>query len=143
MGVSLIATAEQVNRSVQTMSASYGIIGKDIDILINRSSLNIIDRINTRRSVNLGLDYKLHASTTLKFNGIYSYSNTDTKRQSKNYTHTGAGGVGYSMAYNPINENNTLHTSLSGRTNTKFLNMVIDYGVVFSENQGFIPDSRT
>ena len=143
LGVSLIATAEQVNRSVQTMSASYGIIGQEIDILINRSSLNLINRINTRRSLNLSLDYKLHSSTTLKFNGIYSYSNNDTKRQSKNYTHSGAGGVSYSMAFNPINRNNTIHTSLSGRTNTKFLNLAIDYGAVYSENRGYIPDSRT
>lgn len=143
LGVSLITTAERRNRSVQTMSASYGIQGQEIDILINRSNLNLINRINTRRSANLALDYRLGSSTLLKMNGIFAYSNTNTQRQSKNYNHTGAGGVSYSMQYTPINENRTLHTSLSGRTNVNFLNMVIDYGGVFSENKGFIPDSRT
>ncbi len=143
LGVSLIGTAEQVNRSVETMSASYGIIGQEIDILINRSSLNLIERTNTRRSLNLSLDYRLNSSTTLKFNGIYAYSNTNTQRQSKNYTHTGAGAVSYSMQYTPINERVTLHTSMSGRTNTNFLNMVLDYGFVFSNNTTNTPNSRT
>ena len=142
LGASLIASTERVNRGTHTMSAGYGITGQEIDILINNSSLNIINRTKTRRSVNLSMDYRLHASTVLKFNGIYSYSNTDTRSQSKRYNHTGAGGVSYNMQYDPINENNGLHTALSGRTNTRFLNMEIDYGLSFSQNKGNDPDNR-
>ncbi len=142
LGASLTLSTERVNRGTQTMSAGYGIIGEEIDILINASSLNIINRINTRSSANLSLDFQLHPSTKLKFNAMYSNANMDTQQQSKTYNHTGAGSVGYSMIHNPINENNTLYTSLRGKTNAKFLNMEIDYGLAYSQNQRYDPNSR-
>ncbi len=143
LGISLSGVAERVNRSTQTMSAGYGIQGEEIDILLNSSSLNLIEQINTRRSANVSVDYSPHSSTKLKLHSMYAYAGKDSKRQSKNYSHTGAGGASYSMAYNPDNINTTLHSALSGKTNTRFLNMELDYGVIYSQNKGEVSNSRS
>jgi len=143
LGVFLSVSAERVNRSTQTMSASYGLIGDSVDVYLNGSSLNIINRTNYRRSATLSLDYKLGSSTRLKLYGLYSHTNVDQMSQSKNYGHTGRGSVGYSMAHNPLNESDMIHTALSGQTNLNFLNMEIDYGVVYSQTNGNNPDSRS
>ncbi len=143
LGVFFSASAEKVNRGTHTMSANYGFIGEDPDLYLNNSNLNIIDRTNSRQSATLSLDYRLNSSTKLKLYSLYSHSNVDQKRQSKGYDHTGTGSVNYSMAYNPLNESDMIHTALSGETNLNFLNMVIDYGLVYSQNKGNNPDDRS
>jgi TonB-dependent receptor len=143
LGIFFSANAEKVNRSTQTMSAGYGLQSTDVDILLNGSNLNIQNRVNYRRSATLSMDYRVHPTTSLKLYGLYSYTNIATSRQSKSYGHTGAGSVGYSMADNPLNESQMIHTALSGATKTDFLNMEVDYGVVFSQNIGNDPDSRS
>ena len=143
LGFFLSLSAEKVNRSTQTMSAGYGLIGEDVDIYLNNSNLNIINRTNYRKSATLSLDYRLTSSTKLKLYSLYSHTNVDQSRQSKTYGHTGAGSVGYSMAHNPLNETDMLHTVLSGQTNSNFLNMVVDYGVAYSFSRGNNPDSRS
>jgi TonB-dependent receptor len=143
LGIFFSANAERVMRSAQTMSASYGLESTVVDILLNSSSLNIIDRENYRQSATLSLDYQVHPSTKLKLYGLWSHSNVDQKRQSKNYGHTGSGSVGYSMADNPVNETTMLHSALTGQTNLKFLNMVVDYGLAYSLSKGHRPDQRS
>lgn len=143
LGVFFSASAERVNRSTQTMSAGYGIESAEVDILLNSSSLNLINRLNYRQSATLSLDYQVHPSTKLKLYGLWSHANVDQKRQSKNYGHTGSGSVGYGMADNPLNETTILHSALSGETNLDFLNMVVDYGLVYSKSKGNNPDQRS
>ncbi len=143
LGVFFSASAERVNRSTHTMSAGYGLISDSVDIYLNTSNLNIISRTNYRQSATLSIDYQLHRTTKLKLYGLYSHTNVDQSRQSKAYGHTGSGSVGYSMAHNPLNESDMIHTTLSGQTRLNFLNMEIDYGVAYSQNQGNNPDSRT
>lgn len=144
LGVSFSASAERVNRSTQTMSAGYGSgESTEVDILLGSSNLNIQNRINYRRSATLSLDYRVSRSTSLKLYGLYSYNNVETSRQSKSYGHTGSGSVGYSMAHNPQNESRMIHTALSGDTKLDFLNMEMNYGVVFSQNKRDNQNSRS
>jgi TonB-dependent receptor len=143
LGIFFSASAERVNRSTQTMSAGYGLESSAVDILLNASSLNIINRTNFRRSATLSFDYQIHPSTKLKLYGLYSFTNVESSRQSKNYGHTGAGSVGYSMADNTVNETNMYHTALTGETKLDFLNLKVDYGVVFSQSFRNNPNSRS
>ena len=137
LGVFFSANAERVNRSTHTFTADYGSSeSSEVDILLSGSHLNILERINYRRSATLSLDYRIHPTTSLKMYGMYSYSNVETENQHKNYGHTDAGSVGYTMSQHPAMKNQMIHTALSGNTKTSFLNMELDYGFVYSRNNG-------
>jgi len=131
LGVFFSANIERVNRGTQTMSATY-----DPELYLNDSKLNIVNRTNYRRNATLSLDYRIHPSTKLKLYGLYSNTRVNSNTQSKTYNHTGAGSVGYDMGYSPDNASTIIHTALSGETNLDFLNMEIDYGVVYSQSKG-------
>ncbi len=134
LGILLSLDAERVNRSIQTMSAGYGIDGNDPngDILLNTVSLNNISSIIYRRSGLLSLDYKLSPGTTLMFYSMYNTSKNDLENQSKNYGVTGAGSVGYSFGTSPDNISDILQTSLSGESKIKFLDIKAEYGIAYS-----------
>ncbi|MBE0654303.1 MAG: hypothetical protein IH594_10930, partial [Bacteroidales bacterium] len=144
LGVLFTVNAERVNRSIQTMSAAYGIDSNDPegDILMNAVSLNDIYSINYRQSSMLSLDYKLSSGTTLMLYGLYTDSRNENQRQSKNYGVGGAGSVGYSFASNPNGESTILQGSLSGESRTKFLNIKADYGVSYSKGNTDNLDGR-
>ncbi len=143
LGVFFSANAERVNRSTQTMSAGYGLEStNEVNILLNGTSLNDIEKIKYRRSAMLSLDYKVHPSTTLSLYTLYSNSNDETNRQTKNYGATGIGGVSYDFACNPYYKNNVIQSALSGLTKTNFLNLEIDYGVAYSYSKVDDPKSR-
>jgi TonB-dependent receptor len=135
LGVLVSLNAERVNRSIQTMSAGYGIDGNDPegDILMNSVSLNNNTSIIYRRSAMLSLDYKLTPGTTLMLYGMYNTSKNEFENQSKNYGVTGAGSVGYSFMTQPDNKSAILQTALSGESKLKFLNAKADYGIAYSE----------
>ena len=145
LGVLVSANAERVNRSIQTMSAVYGIEGTDPegDILMNSVNLNDIQSIIYRRSLLLSVDYKVSPGTTLMFYGMYNNSKNAYERQSKTYGMTGAGSVGYSFEYRPDNTNDILQTSLSGESKFKFLNINADYGISYSLGYAGNQDART
>lgn len=143
LGVFFSATAEKVNRSTQTMSADYGLISTNVDILLNAVHLNNIYTTKYRRSAMLSLDYKLSPSTTLNLYSLYNYSKDDQERQSKNYSVTGAGGVSYNFHDNPFKNKDILQSALSGTTKLNFLNMEIDYGVAYSQSITDNPQSRS
>ena len=134
LGVLFSANAERVNRSIQTMSAGYGIDGNDPngDILLNSISLNNITSIIYRKSLLLSIDYKVSPGTTLMLYGMYNNSANDYERQSKNYGVTGAGSVGYSFETRPDNTTDLFQTMLSGESKFKFLNIKADYGIAYT-----------
>ncbi len=121
LGVLVSVNAERVNRSIQTMSAGYGIDGSDPegDILLNSVNLNNNTSIIYRKSLLLSVDYKVSPGTTLMLYGMYNNAKNDYERQSKNYGVTGAGSVGYSFETRPDNKNNILQTALSGESKIK------------------------
>ncbi|MBE0653109.1 MAG: carboxypeptidase-like regulatory domain-containing protein, partial [Bacteroidales bacterium] len=134
LGVLFTANAERVNRSIQTMSAAYGIDSGDPedDILLNAISLNDIHSIIYRQSYMLSFDYKVSKGTTLMLYGMYSNSANDYQQQAKSYGLSGAGSVNYSFIANPNDQKKILQTSLSGESKLNLLNIKTDYGVVLS-----------
>jgi len=141
LGVFFTATAEKVNRSTQTMSASYALNGIGVDnILISTVNLNNIHKIKYRRSAMLSLDYKVSPSTALNLYGLYNFSNDDSQSQSKSYNVAG-GTVNKNFSYNPFSKTNMIQSALSGSTKFKFMEM--DYGVAFSQTINDNPQSRS
>lgn len=146
LGILVTANAERVNRSIQTMSAAYGIDGSNPegDILLGAISLNDIYSVIYRRSALLSMDYKLTPGTTLMFYGMYNNSRSDYQSQSKNYGLGGAGSVGYSFsANNPDDKGETVQTSLSGETKLKFLNIKADYGISYSMGKSIATNNKS
>lgn len=143
LGVFLSVNAERVNRSVETMSAGYGLQSSEVDILLNSATLNKITRINSRESATVSLDYQVHTSTKLKLYGLYTHSGFDSKSQSKSYIPIGAGSVNYSQSDDPYRRTDMLHTTLTGETKLRFLNTILDYGIALSYNNTDDPDSRS
>ena len=145
LGILFSGNAERVNRSIQTMSAGYGIDGNDPegDILLNSVGLNNIQSIIYRRSLLLSVDYKVSPGTTLMLYGMYNNSKNAYERQSKTYGVTGSGSVGYSFEYRPDNTSDIFQTALSGESKIKFLNMKADYGISYSLGYAGNMDART
>jgi TonB-dependent receptor len=145
LGVLVSVNAERVNRSIQTMSAGYGIDGTDPngDILLGSVGLNDISSIIYRQSAMVSLDYKLSPGTTLMLYGMYNNSKNDYNRQSKNYAISGAGAVGYSFESRPDNTSHILQTALSGESKLKFLNITTDYGISYSQGYSGNMGART
>jgi TonB-dependent receptor len=145
LGVLVTASAERVNRSIQTMSASYVIESADHEgeILINNVALNNISSIVYRRSALVSLDYKVSPGTTLNFYGMYNTSENEYERQSKNYNFTGAGSVGYAFESRPNNVGDILQSSISGESKLKLLNIKADYGISYSRGNANNEDAKS
>jgi TonB-dependent receptor len=143
LGMFVSLNAEKVMRSVQTMSAGYGLQGTAVDILLNGISLNNISTIKYRRSAMLSMDYRVSPTTTLFLYGLYTYSNDDHSRQTKNYGTTGIGAVSYNFHDNPYRNTDIVQSALSGRTNLGFLDMELNYGVAYGSSTTNDPDSRS
>jgi TonB-dependent receptor len=135
LGFLVTANAERVNRSIQTMSAGYGIDSNkpDGDILLNAVNLNNISSIIYRRSAMVSLDYKLTPGTTLMLYGMYNNSRNDNQNQAKSYGLGGAGTVGYNFSSSPNAKSDIFQTALSGESKIKFLNINAEYGVAYSK----------
>ena len=134
LGVFFVATAEQVNRSTQTMSANYRDLSSlNNDLGLISINLNNISATKTRRSAMLSLDYKLAPSTTLNLYGLYNYSKNDNQSQSKGYNMmTPNATIG--MNYNPDNNQNVYQIALSGLTKLNKSKIELDYGIAFSNS---------
>ena len=143
LGVFFSGNAERVNRSVETMSAGYGLESAEVDILLNSANLNLIHRILYRQSLTLSIDYQVHPSTKLKLYGLYTHSGKEYDSQTKSYNMSGAGSVYYGMAYNPFAKSNMLHSALSGQTRLKLMNLMLDYGLSYSLQKSDNPNDRT
>ena len=143
LGVSLSLNAERVMRSTQTMSAGYssGNSADDIDILINSIGLNLIENIKYRRSAMMSIDFKLHPRTTLNLYSLYTYSNSDYSKQTKNYGTVNTGDISYGVEYNPFAKNHIWQNAVSGRTALNF--MEANYGIAYSYNRNDNPKSRS
>lgn len=144
LGVFLSLNSERVNRSTQTMSADYDSgDATELNILIRNVNLNNIEHIKQRNSAMLSMDYKVHPSTVLSLYGLYTRSDDNHIRQSKNYEVTGNGRVGYTFHHNPYRNNDILQSTLSGVTKSDFLNIELEYGVSYSVSNTRDPESRS
>lgn len=144
LGMFFSVVAENVNRSVETMSASYSTpYSEGEGHPMNSTVLNKITNIKSRASATFLMDYQIHPSTKLKLYGMYTHSGTDYESQSKGYNLGGAGSVSYSQRDNPFYKSDMLHTALRAETKLGFLNMVMDYGIALSYTEMDDPDSRS
>lgn len=141
LGMFVSVNAESVNRGTQTMSAGYGLAAAEIDILLNNVDLNQISTTKLRQNAMVSLDYNVSPGTSLNLYSMYSYTQDQHSRQSKHYTTTGAGNIGYNFHYNPYRNTDIWHSALSGETNLGFLEL--DYGVAYSVSTMDDPDSRS
>jgi len=145
LGLLFTGNIERVNRSVQTMSAGYGIESSDPDgdILLGIVNLNDINSIIERSTAMLSLDYQLTTGTSLMFYGMYNSSTNFYQRQSKSYSTIGNGLVIYNFAENPDNRTDMVQSSLSGESNINFLNIKLDYGLAYSKAKNYNLDGRS
>lgn len=144
LGVFLSVNSERVNRSTQTMSADYDSgDATELNILIRNINLNNIEHIRQRNSAMLSMDYRLHPSTVWSLYSLYTRSDDDHIRQSKNYGVTGHGRVGYTFHHNPYRNNDILQSTWSGVTNFDFLNLELDYGASYAVSNTRDPESRS
>ncbi len=140
-GVFLSLNAESVNRGTQTMSAGYGLAATEVDILLNNVNLNQISTTKLRRNAMVSMDYKLSPFTNLSLYSMYSYAQDKHSRQSKNYSTTGIGNIGYNFHDNPYRNTDIWHSALSGETKFSFLEL--EYGLAYSASTMNDPDSRS
>ena len=145
LGVFVSLGTERVNRSVQTMGAGYESVpsttpGKELDLLMGGTALNLINKIKFRDSGLLTLDYRLGTTTKIGLYGLYNKSKDEGNTQSKSYSSAGSGAVNYNFSMNDTRVNELFQSSLSAETDLKF--MKIDYGVTFSKAKTDDPNSR-
>ncbi|MEQ8240874.1 MAG: TonB-dependent receptor, partial [Cyclobacteriaceae bacterium] len=159
LGLSFTGVAEQSNRSSEILGVGYYNFGNEIDKLLPSSvNLSWNERVNTRRSLNLTLDYDLGDFTRLKFNGIYAWANFSERVQSRSISGLSAGSASENRNFtlDPIDEKKNLHLAFRGETTVPGLNKLqVNYGATYStrtseslnrRNWGFtsvIPDSNT
>ncbi len=145
LGIYISGNIERTNRSIENITddLSPAQTSEASGFVLKSLSLNKIKTIKYRRSVSLSVDYRLSSSTKLALYSMYNYSNNDHERQTKNYSSNGNGGVDYNFHKNPYANDQVFFNTLSGQTNLKFLNIVIDYGISYSKTIQKDPDSRT
>ena len=91
LGVSFGASVERVNRSTQTLAASYAIEsnnapeGEFEPMYVNGISLNDISNIIHRSSGTLVFDYRFSPKSTIQFSNFFSYNPTDNFSMSKTF----------------------------------------------------------
>ncbi|MEF9437901.1 MAG: hypothetical protein L0922_03830, partial [Candidatus Mariimomonas ferrooxydans] len=142
LGVFLSLNTERVNRGVETMSATYELEAAEVDILLSSVRLNKIERINSRKSATLKLDYQLHPTTKLKLYGLYTNTDRDYYSQTKSYSIEGTGNASYGQTDNTDRIEDMLHITLSGETKMDFLNTILDYGATYSFSNLDNPTTR-
>lgn len=159
LGLSLTGVAEQSNRSSEILNVGYYTFGNEIDKLLPSSvNLSWNERVNTRRSLNVTMDYDLGDFTRLKFNGIYAWANFSERTQSRSIGGLSGGTASENRNFvlDPIDEKKNLHLAFRGLTTIPGLNnLEVSYGATYStrtseslnrRNWGFtsiIPDSNT
>lgn len=145
LGAFMSLSAESVNRSTQTIGASYEHAENNdtggLDFYINNTVLNLVNRYNDRKSTMLSLDYRLGSMTKLGAYVLYNRSSSDGNNQSKNYLTTGSGGVFYNFDGNTNRKNEIFQSALNAETNLEFLKL--DYGVSLSSGKTRDPKSRS
>ncbi|MHB8578235.1 MAG: TonB-dependent receptor [Ignavibacteriaceae bacterium] len=144
LGVMLSLDAESVNRSDQTLSASYDITsasspGQLAPLYVNTISLNDETRINGRSSGSLLIDYRLSPTTKLFFNNFFSHTDQNYSNVAKSYL-VNSGTISYSISDVPNIESELYLGSLKAEHQFRFFKL--DEGLVFSQSHAYTPDSR-
>lgn len=144
LGVMLSLNAESINRSAQTLGASYETKtipppGQLAPLFVDGIYLNDQTRINGKLAGTLVLDYRLSAMTKLFFTNFYSHTDQNYTNVTKSYG-ANDGSVNYY-----INDIPNIYTELyvgSLKAEHQFRFFELDEGIAFSESHAYTPDSR-
>ncbi|MHB8854386.1 MAG: TonB-dependent receptor [Ignavibacteriaceae bacterium] len=144
LGILLSLDAENVNRSAQTLSASYQIVsvpavGQLAPLYANGINLNDQTRINGKDAGTLVFDYRLSSVTKLSFTNFFSHTDQNYTDVTKSYSPT-TGSASYS-----INDIPHIYTELyigSLKAVHQFESFELDEGLSFSQSHDYTPDSR-
>jgi TonB-dependent receptor len=144
LGVLLGIDAENVNRSDQTLSASYEVKtvptqGQLAPLFVDGINLNDETRINTKDAGTLILDYELSSVTKLFFTNFFSHTDQNYTDVTKSYG-ANNGTAGYSMNYTP-NINSELYVG-NLKAQHQFEYFELDEGLSFSQSNNYTPNSR-
>ncbi|MHB8578864.1 MAG: TonB-dependent receptor [Ignavibacteriaceae bacterium] len=144
LGVMLSLDAESVNRSAQTLGASYETEtvpppGQLAPLFVDNINLNNDTRINNRASGSLLFDYRISSVTKLFFSNFYSHSDQNYINVNKSYG-TNNGIVSYYINDVPHNLTELYMGSLKAKH--QFPLFELDEGLAISESHVYTPDSR-
>ncbi len=137
LGFDLNINNERTNRSTQSLGASYAILTNDAPegelepMYLNTVSLQAVERINTRTSGSLVIDYRFSPRSRIEFSNFYSSSPTDRLTISKSHTP-----INESVSYN-LNQNRGGHQRLySGAIRGEHVLgiFLIDYSLAYSQS---------
>ncbi len=144
LGLMLSVDAESVNRSDQTLSASYQTEtvpppGQLAPLFVNGINLNDETRINGKVSGTLMLDYKLSSVTKLLFSNFYSHTDQNYTDVTKSYNASN-GSVNYNISDVPNIKSDLYVGSLKAEHQFKYF--FLDEGIAFSESHSYTPSTR-
>jgi len=144
LGILLSLDAENVNRSAQTLSASYQIVsvppaGQLAPLYANGINLNDQTRINGKDAGTLVFDYRLSSVTKLSFTNFFSHTDQNYTDVTKSYSPT-SGSASYL-----INDIPHIYTEMyigSLKAVHQFESFELDEGLSYSQSHDYTPDSR-
>ena len=146
LGIRLNLDAERVNRSRQTLGASYGISSNTTgglgyeQVLLGSASLNDIGEIKTKQAATLVTDWKFSNNSKLFFYNFFSSTGDNYEAFSKNYIPSAAA-VTYGANINNQGKDLLYSGILKGENTLGNLNL--DYGVSFSQAHSYTPLTMT
>ena len=146
LGVRLDLDVEKVNRSTETMGASYNVISNtggglvNEPVLLQSVGLNDISNIPDKQAATLVLDYSFSPSTKVFIYSLFSRSYAQVLQVNKTL------GSQTSRYYTTnINQNNntSLLSSSSIRVEHSLQWANIDYGAAFSQTHNYSPENKS
>lgn len=145
LGVRFSFNAENVNRSRQTMSATYSVTSNQYaglkyePVYLGTAILNDIYQLNLKQAATLVLDLKFSPTSKILLYNFFSNSGGDYTGASKSYIPLSAN-IFYDINQQDSRRNLLYSTSLRGDHTINWID--IDYGVAFSQTHNYIPNER-
>jgi outer membrane receptor for ferrienterochelin and colicin len=137
LGFDLNINNERTNRSTESMGSNYAILTNDAPegemepMFLNTVSLQAVQRINTRTSGSLVIDYRFSPRSKIEFSNFYSSSPTDQLVISKSHTPINES-VGYGLNQNRGGHQRLYTGSLRGEHTLGIIQ--IDYSLAYSQS---------
>ena len=146
LGVRLDLDVEKVNRSTETMSASYNVISNtgagliNEPVLLQTVGLNDISNIPDKQAATMVLDYSFSPSSKVFIYSLFSRSFAQILQVNKSL-----GGLSSRYYTTNINQNNntSLLFSSSIRVEHSLQWVNIDYGAAFSQTHNYSPENKS
>lgn len=145
LGISLNISSENVNRSAQTMEASYAILTSTTtanqfqNLYVNNIILNNVYRLNNRNAGTLMFDFNVTPNSKIMLSNFFSSTSSDKRTVSKNHD------FNTSNLVSTFNENLGSKSELflsSLKSENKFDLFELNAGISYTQTHNYIPDSK-